>query len=56
MYLLKHHEYRINIESEFEKGARAASDRQTRKEDNDMLVSLLPCVEWEQLCDLMDFL
>lgn len=45
MYLLKHHEYRINTESELKEGARAASDRQARKEDNDMLISLLPCVE-----------
>lgn len=56
IYLPKQHEYRINTESEFEEGTGATDDRQARKDDNDMLISFLHCVEWKQLEDLMDFL
>lgn len=49
IYLPKHHEWRINIESEFEEGTGATSDRQARKEYNDTFISFLHCVEWKQL-------
>ena len=49
IYLPKQHEYRINTESEFEEGTGATDDRQARKEENDMLISFLHCVEWKQL-------
>lgn len=45
IYLQKHHEYRINIESEFEEGTGATDDRQAREEDNDMFISFLHRVE-----------
>ena len=43
IYLQKHHEYRINIESEFEEGTGATDDRQAREEDNDVHFFSAPC-------------